>query len=151
MQIKYKNLGKDDDLKLVVCADASHGNLPDGGSQLGCLIELVRENKSSILSWESKEIKLVVRSSLAAETLALSNAIDDGLYQCELISGLLFNDSKSLYDAMKSKKNVTENRLRIDLPILFEFLELKVFSKLHCIDVKSQLVNDLIKRGVSSK
>ena len=59
MQIKYKNLEKDDDLKLVVCADASHGNLRDGGSQIGCLIKLVRENKSSILSWESKEIKLL--------------------------------------------------------------------------------------------
>ena len=34
-QIIYKQLGKDENLKLVMYANASHGNLPDGGSQLG--------------------------------------------------------------------------------------------------------------------
>ena len=37
----YKQLGNDENLKLLVYADASHGNLPDGGSQLGYLIFLV--------------------------------------------------------------------------------------------------------------
>ena len=32
-QMIYKQLGRDETLKLVVYADASHGNLPDGGSQ----------------------------------------------------------------------------------------------------------------------
>ena len=44
-QIIYKQLGKDENLKLVVYADPSHGNLPDGGSQLGYLIYLVVENE----------------------------------------------------------------------------------------------------------
>ena len=44
VQIIYKQLGKDENLKLVVYADASHGNLLDGGSQLGYLIFLVGVN-----------------------------------------------------------------------------------------------------------
>ena len=66
-QIIYKQLGKDENLKLVMYANASHGNLPDGGSQLGYLIFLAGENiKCSVFNWQSKRIKWVVRSSLAA-------------------------------------------------------------------------------------
>ena len=69
----------------------SHGNLPDVGSQLGYLIFLVVENKKcSILNSQSKAIKRVF-SSLAADTLALSDAIDDGIYISELVSELEFN------------------------------------------------------------
>ena len=50
-QIIYKQPGKDQNLKLLVYADVSHGNLPDGGSQLGYLIFSVAENKKfSILN-----------------------------------------------------------------------------------------------------
>ena len=42
---------------------------------------LVGENETfSILNWQRKRIKQVARSLLAAETLALSDAIDDGIY-----------------------------------------------------------------------
>ena len=124
VQIKYKYLGKNDDLKLVIYADASHGNLCDGGSQSGYLIFLVGENrKSSLINWQSKRIKRVVRSSLAAETLALSDAIDDGVYISELISELFFNgskqipievytDSKSLFDALNSKKKCSRKKIK---------------------------------------
>lgn len=50
--MKYKNLWKEEDSKLVACTDASYGYLPDGGSELGYQIFFVREyNKFSILSW----------------------------------------------------------------------------------------------------
>ena len=52
VQTLYKQLRNDENLILVVYADASHGNLPNGGSQLGYLIFLVGENKKcSILNW----------------------------------------------------------------------------------------------------
>ena len=37
VQIIYKQLKNDKNLKLVAYADASHGNLPNGRSQLGYL------------------------------------------------------------------------------------------------------------------
>ena len=163
VQIKYKQLGKDDNLKLIIYADASHGNLSDGGSQLGYLIFLVGENqKSCLVNWQSKCIKHVVISSLSAEILALSDAVDDGVYIAELNSELLFNRSKqisigvytnrkSLFDALNSKKNVTEKRLRIDIALLREMMDLKIITKLHCIDSQSQLANVLTKKGASTK
>ena len=99
-------------LKLVIYADAAHGNLVNGASQEGYLIFLVGENRKCILlNWQSKRIRRVVRSSLAAETLALSDAVDNGVYLTKMLSELLFNneycipievvtDSKSLYDAL---------------------------------------------------
>ena len=96
-QIIYKQLGKDENLKLVMFASASHGNLPNWESQLGYLTFLVGENiKCSILNWQSKRIKWVVRSSLAAETLAFSDATDDGIYISELISELVFDGVKHI-------------------------------------------------------
>ena len=81
-------------------------------------------------------------------------------YKYELISVLVFNgakhtqieiftNSKYLHDAMKSKKNVTKKRLRIDIAILQEPLEPKFVSKLHGIDTRSQLANALTKKGAS--
>ena len=77
MCLCYENLGADSSLKLVVYADAVHGNLLDGGSQGEYFIFLVGQNrKCSLLSWKSKKIQRTVRSTLAAETLSLSNAVD---------------------------------------------------------------------------
>ena len=44
VQITYQHLGNDDNLKILIFADASHGNLVDAGSQLGYLILLVGNN-----------------------------------------------------------------------------------------------------------
>ena len=52
---------------------------------------------------------------------------------------------------MKSKKTVTEKRLSIDIAILQELLELKIVSKLHCIDTRCQSVNALTKNCASFK
>ena len=114
-------------MKLVIYADAAHGNLANGASQDGYLIFLVGENnKCVLLNLQSRRIWRVVRSSLAAETLALSDAADNGIYLAKMLSELLFNnsycvptevvtDSKSLYDALHSKKNVLEKFIRIDI------------------------------------
>ena len=72
----------------------------------------------SPLNWQSKRIRRIVRSSLAAEILALSDALNDAIYLRKLFSEIMFNDNydisieiiidKSLYDALFSKKNVIE-------------------------------------------
>ena len=83
-------------------------------------------------------------------------------YIYELISELVFNgvkhipieiytDGKFLYDASKSKKTVTEKRLRIDIAMLQELLELKIVSKLHCVDTRRESANALTKNSASFK
>ena len=117
--------------------NASRNNLSDGGGQLGYLIMLVGDDgKCSLLNWQSKWIKCVVKSTLDAETLALSDAVNDEFFILEIISKSLFNgtkllpievynDGKSLYNAIKSKKNVLEKRLRIGKAMLREMFEQK--------------------------
>ena len=134
-----------------------------GGSQLGYSITLVGDDgKCSLLNWQSKWIKHVVRSILAAKTLVLSDDVNDGIYISEIVSELLFNgtkslpieiytDIKSLFDAIKSKKNVLEKRLRIDIAMLREMFEWKIITNVHNITTKNQLANALTKKGASTK
>ena len=102
-------------------ADAAFVNHEDRGSQGGYLIFLVDENsKFNLISWQSKRIKRVIRSSLAAETLALSDSVDHAIYLSVLLKELypkfktndipieIVTDNKSLRDAIHSKKFVTE-------------------------------------------
>ena len=157
----YKKLGNDNDLRIVVYSDAAHGNLSNGGSQGGYIIFLCgHENNCVPLNWQSKRIRRVVRSSLAAETLALSDALDDAVYMMKLFSEIMFNnyykipieiviDNKSLYESLFSKKNVIEKCLRIDIAFIKENIDSKIVSKVHLVSSRNQLANVLTKKGAS--
>ena len=145
-------------LKLVIYADAAHENLANGASQESYLIFVVAKNLTSILlNWQLKRIQKVVRSSLAAETLALSHVVDSGVYLKNVLSELLFNntncirteivsDIKFLYDTLLSKKNVLEKCLWIDIALLKEFIDNKSFTKIHYAPSQNQSANVLAKK-----
>ena len=65
-------------LRFMGVHDAAHANLEGGASQQGHLILVVHASITncrvpvSVLSWQSKKIKRVVRSSLASETCSMS-------------------------------------------------------------------------------
>ena len=63
----------------------------------------------------------------------------------------IYTDSKSLYDAIKSKKNVLEKRLRIDIATLGEVFERKIIKNIHNTSTKTNLANALTKKGASTK
>ena len=70
VDLKFHSLGSGH-LSLLVCTDASLGNLPDGGTQGGYIIFLANEKGKAIpICWNSKKIRRVVGSTLAGETLA---------------------------------------------------------------------------------
>ena len=98
--------------------------------------------KCILLNWQLKRIRRVVCNSVGAEMLALSDAVDNGVYLTKLLSQRLFNDtycipmevvtnSKSLYDALHSKENVLGKCLRIDIVLLKEFIDNKSVTKIH--------------------
>lgn len=81
MTLKFQHLGDNDALTLTVFTDASLGNHPDGGTQGGTLITHVGDRgKFSPLCWQSKRMRRVVRSTLAGETLAMSDGIDSSVF-----------------------------------------------------------------------
>ena len=115
----------------------------------------------SPLNWQSKHIRRIVCGYLAAETLALSDALDNAIYLRKLFSEIMFNDNydipieiiidKPLYDALFSKKNVIEKCLRIDIAFIKENLEKKIITKIHHVPTGEQLANVLTKKGASEK
>ena len=119
--------------QLLVYADASFQNLADGGSQGGYIVFLTdpEMNMCHPLSWSSKRIRLVVKSTLAAGTLALQDGLDDAFYIMELYQFILgekigftaITDSLSLYNAVYSSKVVEEKRLKIDISSKKELIE----------------------------
>lgn len=95
VSLNFQYLGRDSVLKMIVFSDASFGKLSDGGTQGGHFITLMGENgKFSPLSWQSKRVKRVVRSTLAGETLAMSDSIDNAIFLATLFSELTTGGNK---------------------------------------------------------
>lgn len=162
--MSFPNLGDLQKVQLVTLSDASHANLPDGFSSAGgFIIFLVGENgKSCPLAWEAKKIRRVVKSTLAAETLAVSDAVDVGYYLGRMLSEILFGvydenvipivsyvDNYSLFENVNSTKNVSEKRLRIDLASLKQLIQ-EGHVNLKWIESSRQLADCLTKKGVNT-
>ena len=63
--------------KIAVHSDASYANLPCGGSQGGYIIFVCDDmGVCAPISWASKKVKRVARSTLAAEALCAVDALD---------------------------------------------------------------------------
>ena len=120
---------------VVIYSDASYGNLPDGSSQGGFMIFLCDEKCAcALITWSLTKIRRIVRSTLAAECLALQDAADTGILISSLFSELLNSesqpmniicktDSKGLYKALYSTKCVQDKRLRVDMARLRQMIE----------------------------
>lgn len=73
--LTYEPITENHDITLFT--DALFGKLPNGGRQGAYLIYSVgNDNKCNLISWQSKRIKRVAKSSLAAETLALYEGVN---------------------------------------------------------------------------
>ncbi len=136
---------------LAVCAisDSSHGNMRGGGSQAGWLIALADshvlngEVNASVVSWASHRIKRVVRSTLAAEAMGLSTAVEHADFVRAAMSELCDEtfvlrdwlqgikrwlqiwvvDAKSVYDSLRKESSLpSDRRLAIDVACLRDTL-----------------------------
>ena len=154
--LKYKKLVNN--LKLFVYTDASFGNLKDGGSQGAYLVFLLDESDiCNLITWQSKWLKRIPRSSLAAETIALLDGIDAGVYIAQLFFEILkvrfpitiLTDNKS-YDAIQSNKYVQNKRLRIDIGPIKETLMKQEIHKIKWINSTQQLADVLTKSGANT-
>lgn len=164
LSLKFQQLGPSECLQFVVFSDASLGNLADGGSQGGYLVLLVGESgRFSPIWWNSRKIRRVVRSTLAAETLSLSEGVDMAIFIATLFSELMcggtnklnvplvcVTDCKSLFEAVKSQKFVSEKRLRIEISGLKEMLENGQIKNVQWCETQKQMADCLTKCGAST-
>ena len=163
VELNFQHLSNESHLKMVTFTDASFANLSDGGTQGGHLIVLMGENGHFCpISWQSKRIKRIVRSTLAGETLAMSEGIDSAIFLSTLFSELsagnpdcpvpiiCVTDNFSLVDALRSTKCVTEKRLRLEISSIKELIQTKRVDQVLWSDTKDQLADCLTKKGASS-
>ena len=139
-------------------ADASFGNLVDGGSQGGYIIFLSDGSGDRCpLSWQSRKLRRVVKSTLAAETLALLDCAEAAVFISSVLYELTkcklpvkcYVDNKSLVESLGSSKLVDDRRLRIDMAVLKDMISKKEISLVSWIPTMHQLANALTKRGAS--
>jgi hypothetical protein len=132
---------------VVAFSDASFGNVPRHGSQVGGLILAVERScvgtpaNAATVSLASHRVKKVVKSTLAAEAAALSEAQDQLEYARVLfaqmlgqvdgrnwqealkVPGYLVMDDESLYDSlMKPGSLLKERHVALDLAAITEGL-----------------------------
>ena len=142
----------------IVYHDASYANLHDGGSQGSYIILLTDNNykKFAPISWQSKRIKRVVKSTLAAETLSLVEAAEAAFWIQNLYNEITNNkgcsiecrtDSQSLYNAVKSSTPITDRRLRVDMAILREMLAKEEINKILWLPSANQIADPMTKKG----
>ena len=85
--IIFPKLSYKQELKLFAMSDSSFANLTDGvSSGAGHVIFIVGNNsKCALLAWKSNKIRRVVRSTMAAEALALEECLEHAIYLRSLI------------------------------------------------------------------
>ena len=88
--------------------DASFGNLAGGGSQGRYIIFLSDlDGNRCPLSWQSQKGHRVVKSTLAAETLALLDAAEAGMYLANLITEVMCLECPPLIKCYADNKSLT--------------------------------------------
>ena len=147
-------------LKLVAYCDASFGNLKNGSSQGRMIIFLMDcKGRVSLISWASKKLRRVCRSTVAAETISILDAADACMWLSHIVNELadeklktteIYTDNMSLTEAVHSTKEVEEKRLRIDIAAVRESIKRKEIT-VQWIDNKMQLADVCTKQGASSQ
>ncbi|CAC5407525.1 unnamed protein product [Mytilus coruscus] len=128
--------------------------LADG---IDCATSLARET-------QAKTLALADASETQAKTLALADGIDCATSLDTLYNELIFNkctseggipvrcviDNKDLFEAVHSKKNVSEKRLRLEISCIKEMIQ-KGELTAHWIETNEQIANVLTKHGASAQ
>ena len=159
VHLKYPCLKDIEKARIVVYSDASYKNLPNCGSQ-GAHIILVcdEDNHCAPIQWQSKKVKRVVESTMAAECLALLDGVENAYYFKTMFRELLdidmkidcFVDNNSLVENVYSSTNVKEDkRLILDMCALKEMLEKKEIRSINWVENKRQISDSMTKVGAS--
>jgi transposase InsO family protein len=151
-----------DSCSVVSFCDASFANLPNAGSQGSFVVILVDSNGLYCpIAWQSRKIRRVVKSTLAAECLAAVEAAEMTVYiasvlkdisQCTRhINTIVYSDNKNLVNSVHSSNNLEEKRLLIDISILRDMLAQHELTEFKWVPTEHQLANALTKQGASDK
>lgn len=160
LKIRYSDLGNPNEWGIRCYADAAHRNLHDGGSQAGSII--VMENnttgEANLVHWFSRRLSRIVSSPLAAETLAMDEALNEAYGLNGILTLILsrstnkritaVTDCRSLYDHMQLKKPIRDNRLLLEINKLKQSQD-RDEIKIEWVRTTLQLADALTKRDIN--
>lgn len=125
--IFYPNMNGNGELEILVFSDAAFHNLNDKmSSTLGYVILCRKDDRCCVLDWQTNKIKRIVHSSLAAETLALKEALGNAISLRDFIKEVTDNnckihayvDNKGLATSCYSTTQIDDPRLVVDINCL---------------------------------
>ena len=144
---------------LLAYSDASYANLPDGGSQGGYIVFLAdKQQNVSPITWSSRKLRRICRSTITAETMATLDTIDvcawlvhmfREVYDADVLQTIIRTDNMSSYQAINSTTSVEEKRLRVDIAAIRECINNKEVS-IEWVSKENQLADVLTKQGADS-
>ena len=157
LSIYFPSLQSLEKCSSLCCSDASLGNLPSGQSSGGYILFL-SDSKGKIcpLAWRSRTLRRVVRSTIAAETSAMVDALDASycisrifaqMVSCPSVKIQAITDNESLYRNAHSTTMSDEHRLRVDIAIIKEMISRKELNGIKWVPAKLQLADCLTKLG----
>ena len=145
------------DCRVVTFCDASFKNLPNYGSQGGFISLLVdKQGRYCPLAWQSRKVRRIVKSTIAAESLAALDAAEMTVFLVSLIKDILclnqidsiiVCDNKSLVDAVYSTTNLEDKCLLLDICVLRDMLEKGLITSIQWVPSDMQLADCLTKQG----
>ena len=167
LKILFPDLGDPikDSWRILCFADASYANLSEGtGSSAGYIIFLVgKENRSCPLTWKSNKIKRVCRSTAAAEGMSLSQALEEAMFNRNLLCEVLGIPSKNIqvigitdHEGLQGnicsalKPKVDDLRLRQEIAIMREHLQYSEVAQVKLCSTQCQLADCLTKKGAAA-
>ena len=119
--------------------------------------------QGNLIHWRSQRIKRVCRSTFAAETLSAIDAIDQGIFLRDMLTGWLnlktrneddrhtiplqvWSDCNSLYETLQMvEPAATEKRLKLDLKSMKENLDDGTIDNFSWLDTRIQVADALTK------
>lgn len=118
-------------LKLIMFTDSTSGKATNLSSQAGVIILIANENyNDNILHYGSKKCRIVSKSVMSAELLALVNEYDEAFYVkynlCEVMACDIpldfVVDSRTTFSCVAKNAHTLEKRLQIDVAAIRESL-----------------------------
>ena len=117
-----------------------------------------REGNASPLTWSSKKLRRICRSTLTSETMSMLDTIDvciwikhiiDEISDEKMMPTVIKTDNKSLYEAAYSTKAVEEKRLRVELASIRESINKKEIS-IVWVQTDEQIADCFTKQGANT-
>ena len=159
--IKFPVFTSLNDLYIKVYTDASYANCDDKGSMGGHIIFLTDGINCCPIAWQAKKIQRIVRSSTAAETLALVEGCERAYVISRLFAEILTGNNKmhekpvvcvtdnmNLYQSSHTTNSLEDKRLLLEMNIVRQMISRNEIKLLWCKG-ELQLSDVLTKIGAS--